>query len=172
MVKPQGRVIHLNPSSNCVDHGFYCISPTLYADFYSRSGFTPADIFLCRTTRDLPRGPWDAFDYLRASQKFIPLGNLDDQVWFSLAVLVAGDNPAPTVPQQSFYESTWQAAAGGAGACPKSPENSKAERLLNSVRFSRSLTAASKFLIDRWRQAVNDRRVRRHVLPYPFVGRF
>ena len=30
-----GRVIHLSPSSNHIDHGFYMFSPTLFWDFYS-----------------------------------------------------------------------------------------------------------------------------------------
>lgn len=34
MLKPGGRVIHLSPSHNYVDHGFYMFSPTLYYEYY------------------------------------------------------------------------------------------------------------------------------------------
>ena len=34
-----GWVIHISPSSNTVDHGFYSFSPTLFYDFYQANGF-------------------------------------------------------------------------------------------------------------------------------------
>jgi len=39
MVKPGGRVIHLAPANNCVNHGFYQFSPTLFYDFYAANMF-------------------------------------------------------------------------------------------------------------------------------------
>jgi hypothetical protein len=39
MVAPGGTIIHTNPLS-CKNHGFYDLSPTLYADFYGQNGFT------------------------------------------------------------------------------------------------------------------------------------
>jgi hypothetical protein len=38
MVAPGGTIIHTNPIS-MVNHGFYNLSPTVYADFYGQNGF-------------------------------------------------------------------------------------------------------------------------------------
>lgn len=39
MLRVGGRVIHVSPSSNYVDHGFYMFSPTFFWDFYSTNQF-------------------------------------------------------------------------------------------------------------------------------------
>lgn len=40
MLAPGGRVLHTNPTTNYVAHGFYQFSPTLYYDWYAANGFT------------------------------------------------------------------------------------------------------------------------------------
>ncbi len=64
MVRPGGRIIHLTPSSNCVEHGFFSVSPTLFSDFYSASGFDVDRVLLCRLPGDTARGVWNVYDYL------------------------------------------------------------------------------------------------------------
>ena len=39
MLRVGGRIIHISPSSNYVDHGFYSFSPTLFYDFYQTNKF-------------------------------------------------------------------------------------------------------------------------------------
>jgi SAM-dependent methyltransferase len=39
MLKEGGRVYHLSPSSNYIDHGFYMFSPTLFWDYYSANRY-------------------------------------------------------------------------------------------------------------------------------------
>jgi SAM-dependent methyltransferase len=173
LVKPGGRVIHLTPSSNCVEHGFYSVSPTLFHDFYRANGFELADIFLCRIPLDLQRGVWQVYDYLRSPQRMIPLGMLDDSIWFTWSVALAPGRFDNVTPQQGFYESTWRHAAGGsANAVPPVASASRARRLLDAVKFSPLLTRAAEGTIEHWRAMVNARRVRRHQLPFPYLGRF
>lgn len=43
LLKVGGRIIHLNPLTGWINHGFYQISPTLYFDFYSENGFSKPD---------------------------------------------------------------------------------------------------------------------------------
>jgi hypothetical protein len=43
LLKVGGRIIHLNPLTGWINHGFYQISPTLYYDFYSENGFNKMD---------------------------------------------------------------------------------------------------------------------------------
>ena len=40
MLAPGGRVVHTNPATNYLAHGFYQFSPTLYYDWYAANGFT------------------------------------------------------------------------------------------------------------------------------------
>ncbi|HVJ87276.1 MAG TPA: class I SAM-dependent methyltransferase [Caulifigura sp.] len=172
LVKPGGRVIHLTPSSNCVEHGFYSVSPTLFHDFYKANGFDVADIFLCRTPLDLPRGAWDVYDYLHSPQRMIPLGMLDDSIWFTWSVAIAPATFENVTPQQGFYESTWRQAGNSEESAAGPESGTKAGRLLDAVKFSPFLTRAAGSAIEGWRSFVNSRRVRRHQLPYPYVGRF
>lgn len=49
LVKMGGYIIHENPA-NCLNHGFYSLNPTLFADFYAANGFK---VIECRlATRD------------------------------------------------------------------------------------------------------------------------
>jgi SAM-dependent methyltransferase len=173
LVRPGGRIIHLTPSSNCVEHGFYSVSPTLFHDFYGANGFEPADILLCRVPLDLQRGTWDVYDYLHATQRVIPLGMLDQSIWLTWSVAIAPAGFANVTPQQGFYEATWQQADGRTSEVPPAVEReSKAQRLLGAVSFSPFLTRTAEAAIRRWRATRNARVVRRHQLPYPYVGRY
>ncbi|OAI51419.1 hypothetical protein AYO47_07150 [Planctomyces sp. SCGC AG-212-M04] len=173
MVKPGGRIIHLTPSSNCVEHGFYSVSPTLFHDFYGANGFELADIFLCRGPLDLQRGVWEVYDYLHSPQRLLPLGLLDSSIWLTWSVAIAPARFENVIPQQGFYESTWR-QAGEASDRPGSDveQGSKARRLLDAVKFSPFLTRLAQATIDRWRGIAHAHQVRRHQLPYPMVGRF
>ncbi len=173
LVRPGGRIIHLTPTSNCVEHGFYSVSPTLFHDFYRANHFEVADLLLCRIPLDLPRGAWDVFDYFHSPLRMIPLGMLDDSIWFTWSVAIASNSTATVIPQQGFYESTWRQAGQPSDSPDQNAgENSKARRLLNAVRFSPLLTRVAKATIEKWRAKVNSSRIRRHQLPYPYVGRF
>ena len=39
LLKLGGYVHLINPTSGCIDHGFYQFSPTLFLDFFSANGF-------------------------------------------------------------------------------------------------------------------------------------
>ena len=177
MVKPGGRVIHLTPSSNCVEHGFHSVSPTLFADFYTASRFEVNRVYLCRMPLDLPRGMWDVYDYLN-SPRFILLGQLDAKIWFTFLVATAGPDSAPEIPQQWIYVQTWQRSqeqAAGRGSQDllggESPD-SRAGRLLEKLKGRPALTRLAQGLIRSWRGLVDKYRTWSKSLPYPYVGRF
>ncbi len=170
MVNVGGRVIHLTPSSNCVEHGFHSVSPTLFADFYSASRFEVNRVYLCRIPLDLPRGSWEVYDYLH-SPRFIPLGQLDAHIWFTFLVATASEDSVPTTPQQWIYVQAWQRtqeqAAGLAGAGDE-PPNSRAGRLLKRLEGHPILTRLALRLI----RLKNWYNVYAKKWPYPWVGRF
>lgn len=176
LVKEQGRIIHLTPSSNCVEHGFYSVSPTLFADFYAASGFDINRVWLCETPIDLPRGDWNVYDYLSSNERFIALGQLTDQIWFTYSVATAGPQVSPKTPQQSFYTSTWKASTQQTAEAQSEPHEfepgSKSQRLLELLKRFPGIQRQTAAMIQRWRKHKYQQSIRSHKLPYPYVGKF
>lgn len=54
MLRPGGRIIHINPMNNWSEHGFYQLSPRLYHDFYNTNGFAMTE---CLVTAASPSSP-------------------------------------------------------------------------------------------------------------------
>jgi SAM-dependent methyltransferase len=46
LLKDGGRVLHINPVSGWINHGFYQFSPTLYYDFYTANGFESPEMVI------------------------------------------------------------------------------------------------------------------------------
>ncbi len=40
LLQPGGRILHMQPANNYVNHGFFQFSPTFYYDYYAANGFT------------------------------------------------------------------------------------------------------------------------------------
>lgn len=172
MVKPRGRIIHLTPASNCVEHGFYSVSPTLFADFYAASGFSVDDLCLVRMGINIERSYWDVYDYLHASSRELLLGQLGAAVWFTWSVTTASDAVSPSIPQQAFYVGRWQPAGAATAFIHGEPITSRAGQLLQRVSHSPVLTNAALRLIAFWRRRTIAWRCRRGVPPFPYLGRF
>lgn len=59
MLRPDGRIIHMLPASNYVEHGFYSFSPTLFYDYYSLNRFTNLRAYLAEQAPwHIDSGPW------------------------------------------------------------------------------------------------------------------
>ncbi len=177
MTRPGGRIIHLTPSSNAVNHGLYSVSPTLYADFYSASGCSIEKLWLCRMPGNFERGPWQVYDCRESDRNWLPLGRLDASIWFTFAVIRKLDNSAPVIPQQSFYVSTWDQketnSPSHSGLLEEEPSETRAGRLLRSTSAWPLAHAAARYLITRWRRFINWYRERkRGRVPFPYVGQF
>lgn len=64
MLAPGGRVIHLSPVNNYVNHGFWQLSPTMFFDYYEANGFTDLSCELLIHPRDEAHaGNWAIFRY-------------------------------------------------------------------------------------------------------------
>jgi SAM-dependent methyltransferase len=177
MVKPRGRIIHLTPSSNCVDHGLYSISPTLYADFYLACGCQVEQILLCRLPLRLQRGWWRIYDYPLNERVTVPLGRLDGSIWFTWAVITAGPDPRPADVQQSHYVRTWTEHERGDRAThtdwyESEPADSRAGRLLTLVAGIPALVRLARMGIVAWRWLISRYHERfRGRIPLRCVGR-
>lgn len=50
MLAKEGKIIHIVPSSNCVDHGFYSFSPCLFYEYYMANQYIINEVFLVGRT--------------------------------------------------------------------------------------------------------------------------
>jgi hypothetical protein len=114
MLKIGGRVIHITPSSNMVDHGFYSFSPTLFSDYYSTNGYLvlKVSLFECISWA----GEWTVFDCLG--------GKLDNRLGRTANAKMAGvfcvvektaKSTSDIAPTQSHFSHLWQEHANGHG---------------------------------------------------------
>jgi SAM-dependent methyltransferase len=105
MLRPGGRVIHISPTNNYANHGFYQISPTLYFDYYSANGF--ANLHGVLAEQDIHRydlRPWEIFELSAELGRLTSSGAL-------MCLFVAERRPGSTcdvVPIQSFYRTLYQ----------------------------------------------------------------
>lgn len=105
MLKVGGRIIHMAPSSNHMDHGFYMFSPTFFWDYYMANGF---DVNVCQIFRykaDWLTGVWEISDYIPGCLTRVSLGGLDNAIYG--VILIATKTERSTfgvVPQQGMYE--------------------------------------------------------------------
>ena len=122
-----GRVIHANPSSNSVDHGFYCFSPCLYFEYYSANHFELEAVKLLDYGSKLRRVRITAYDYLppiprSALDGYLPTGNVHYVFCVARKTASATND---VIPQQGFYAGLWQRkaqvkeASGGSAALPQ-----------------------------------------------------
>ena len=102
-----GRVVHLSPLSNCVDHGFYSFSPTFFADFYSTNQWVMRRMAVAPVDDEPSPDPWTLTDY--RPEDFSRLGVLDAATYFFLTCVQSTANSTGTIiPQQSFYRTAWK----------------------------------------------------------------
>lgn len=67
LLKINGSIIHMNPISGSILHGYYQISPKLYFDFYRNNG---CEILECKIVVHQPQGNAYYFNYLE--NDFLP----------------------------------------------------------------------------------------------------
>jgi hypothetical protein len=158
-----GRAIHVVPSSNMVDHGFYSFSPTLFADYYRANGYALRTLYLfeCNSWR----GPWKVYDCLA--------GGINNQLGRVSTTKMSGvfcvaektaESTADVCPEQGHFAVLWQQSAPPEA---QSPGLAKRARSFIASRFPRLEEALLFTRAVVWRTPV----ARRSALP-PFVGRY
>lgn len=104
MLRQGGRIIHLAPSSNHTDHGFYMFSPVLFWSFYKTNGFEINSIQMFRYTRDVTN-PWKITDYQPDCLRPIVLGGLDNGMYgIACIVTKTQDSAGSIIPQQGEFK--------------------------------------------------------------------
>jgi hypothetical protein len=106
MLKVGGRVLHVVPSSNMIDHGFYSFSPTLFRDFYRSNAYSLVKLYLFECSSW--GGEWTVYDCLGRS--------LDNRLGRTASAKMAGvfciaekteGSTASVVPGQEHFSNLW-----------------------------------------------------------------
>ena len=109
MCRESGWVVHLSPSSNYVDHGFYSFSPCFFYDFYEANGFGEFTCYILQVNPDDLCEPSPYFEYTYGMDM---RGMLDPDR--QILVFFAAKKLRPTgqlvIPTQGIYESSSKAA--------------------------------------------------------------
>lgn len=112
MLKPGGRVVHTNPASNQIDHGFYMFSPTFFHDFYSANDWEIRTLQLVRFDPQRQETEEPTFLAWNPSPAMpLSTGSLEPGTY--VTVCIAEKTAASTghvVPQQGYYRKApdWQ----------------------------------------------------------------
>ena len=84
LVKKNGYIMHLLPSNNYIDHGFYTVSPTLLKDFYTQNNFKIIEFYLIKQKYNLDKdSAWYVYEYNEEQIK-----NYDKWNWKNNRMLV------------------------------------------------------------------------------------
>ena len=104
-----GRIVHISPSSNHIDHGFHMFSPTLFWDYYKSNGLELPrfDLFRYRSSVD-DGSPWVFGTYTYGVLNRKSFGGLGGGC-FGIAVVAekTAETDGRVVPQQSMYTAAW-----------------------------------------------------------------
>jgi tetratricopeptide (TPR) repeat protein len=100
-----GRVIHLVPTNNLVDHGFYMFSPTLFWDYYQTNGFDLHTLLLVRHHPPyLTLNPGNVWDYTPGCLEKSSQGGLDSAMYQTICIATKrAKSTGDRIPQQGSY---------------------------------------------------------------------
>lgn len=105
LLRPGGRIVHMTPANNYVNHGFIQASPTLFYDFYEANGFTNTDAMIILQPREnVLTQPWNAIQYDPNVADFYWLSTADDSrmiVYFS--AVKGPQSTGDVIPTQRMF---------------------------------------------------------------------
>jgi len=109
MLRVGGRIIHISPSSNYVDHGFYSFSPTLFYDFYQTNKFKIETLQICHIPYRYSVDPWQFFDYSPGCLDNVSVGGLNKNGMYGTVCIATKmpDSSGDRIPQQGTYKLAW-----------------------------------------------------------------
>ena len=107
MLKKGGYLLIAVPSSNMIDHGFYCFSPTLFFDYFSSNGFDILSSYLRESSPFIYEYKSKVYEYKKLGME-IPFLS-DRAVEFVILMKKKKGVKKLIVPNQSVYikKSNW-----------------------------------------------------------------
>jgi len=102
-----GWVVHLTPSSNFIDHGFYCFSPLFFYEFYSANGFEDFRCYLLEISRDFPMGYFKPCSYVEYTYLSPVISYLDVSKYIVVLFVARKKHSCDVIniPNQGTYDS-------------------------------------------------------------------
>jgi SAM-dependent methyltransferase len=173
MVKTGGRIIHLSPAAEYLNHGFYNFSPAFFEDYYIANNYLIHQIWLCRYRKtNSVYSPVDVFDYFNRRPRGFEAGPLAKRIYTWTVAERRAESTSSLVPQQGTYRAAWaetQPRTHSRVAQNNEPDGTKADRLLKMTARWPLAQEAARRTIELWRAAVNGYR-RRFVFPLKRIG--
>jgi hypothetical protein len=134
MLKIDGRIFHISPSSNHIDHGFYMFSPTIFWDYYHANRF---DLNRLQILRHNPSQsyPIHIYPYQSGCLGPVSYGGLDSAMYaIHCVVTKTAESTSSAIPQQFAYqEKAWK------GKNVAESDHSLLSRLKNQIKQHRFL---------------------------------
>lgn len=127
MLRIGGRVIHMSPASNYLEHGFYQFSATLYSDYYAVNNFEDIQCYIFEhdiERDDSGHGEWDVWRWNPRR----PFCRLQSNRQLGV-ICTATKTPASTshvIPQQGVYDRSLSNGTGVASNTRASTEATRA----------------------------------------------
>ncbi|MEJ0068059.1 MAG: hypothetical protein WDO24_04265 [Pseudomonadota bacterium] len=108
LLRVGGRVVHVCPASNAVDHGFYSFSPCLFYEFYRTNGWRIDSCQLLDFGTKLLPIRMTAYDYVPPIPRDALDGYLRGTVHYTFFVATkTAESRCDAIPQQNFYQDLW-----------------------------------------------------------------
>jgi hypothetical protein len=118
MLRTGGRVMHLSPANNYIEHGFYCFSPSFFTDYYSANKYQINQMQIVKHV-PAPDVPWEISDYTPGCLEPVSFGGLDDGMYMTLCIVTkTAQSTSGTVPQQGRYRIEWMKVHQNAPPAP------------------------------------------------------
>ena len=108
MLKPGGMIMHLSPSHNHVDHGFYMFSPTFFYDYYKANNYEIVRTNILEYSPNPMNPTWKIYNYESLSLEHLAYGGWDNSmlgIWFVAKKTILSSDDA--IPQQARYVKVW-----------------------------------------------------------------
>jgi SAM-dependent methyltransferase len=109
MLKENGVIIHVSPSHNHVDHGFYMFSPQVYYEYYHTNRYA---IKTSQVFEYSPRynDPWTVYHYQPGALDRLAYGGFGSKMLaIHLVAQKTADSTSCVIPQQGGYVTAWKA---------------------------------------------------------------
>lgn len=112
MLKVGGRIIHFLPSTNCVEHGFYMFSPTLFWNYYSANDWDIKDCLFVKYSQHGHNYLMDVYKYVPGCLDKFSYGGLNKGIYYVFVVVKKTDKSTYDASvQQGVYLEKWKSAS-------------------------------------------------------------
>jgi hypothetical protein len=104
MLKVGGIIMHVSPSNDYVDHGFYAFSPTVFYDYYRVNGFEIIKSCIFEVKPEINKCV--VYEYNPEKASFIPRNGFGELlVWFVARKI--DSSTCGVMPKQHMYVQAW-----------------------------------------------------------------